>query len=102
VQIYKRQGRVAEVEELQSRVLDGQRTVHDPEHPDTLGAIVNLAGVRTLLEDSTAKENGGTAKGGRMLDGRTWDKMPGRMVCVLVAGDEPNPVRSVCSLPVMA
>lgn len=26
--------------------------------------------------DPTAKENGGTAKGGRMLDGRTWDEMP--------------------------
>ncbi|MBU0640022.1 MAG: phage Gp37/Gp68 family protein [Planctomycetes bacterium] len=28
--------------------------------------------------DPTAKPNGGTAKGGRMLDGRTWDEMPGR------------------------
>jgi len=26
--------------------------------------------------DPTAKQNGGTAKGGRMLDGRTWDEMP--------------------------
>ncbi len=26
--------------------------------------------------DPTAKENGGTAKGGRILDGRTWDEMP--------------------------
>jgi protein gp37 len=26
--------------------------------------------------DSTAKNNGGHAKGGRMLDGRTWDQMP--------------------------
>jgi protein gp37 len=26
--------------------------------------------------DPTAKRNGGTAKGGRMLDGRTWDEMP--------------------------
>ena len=27
-------------------------------------------------EDPTAKKNGGTAKGGRLLDGRTWDEMP--------------------------
>jgi protein gp37 len=26
--------------------------------------------------DPTAKENGGTAKGGRMLDGQLWDEMP--------------------------
>lgn len=26
--------------------------------------------------DPTAKKNGGTAKGGSMLDGRTWDEMP--------------------------
>ena len=26
--------------------------------------------------DPTAKSNGGTAKGGRMLDGRTWDETP--------------------------
>ncbi len=26
--------------------------------------------------DPTAKENGGTAKGGRLLDGLTWDEMP--------------------------
>jgi protein gp37 len=26
--------------------------------------------------DPTAKQNGGNAKGGRMLDGRTWDEMP--------------------------
>jgi len=26
--------------------------------------------------DPTAKENGGHSKGGRMLDGRTWDEMP--------------------------
>jgi protein gp37 len=26
--------------------------------------------------DPTAKSNGGTAKGGRTLDGRTWDEMP--------------------------
>ncbi|MCA9438404.1 MAG: DUF5131 family protein [Candidatus Omnitrophica bacterium] len=26
--------------------------------------------------DPTAKENGGRAKGGRLLDGRTWDEMP--------------------------
>jgi len=28
--------------------------------------------------DPTAKQNGGSAKGGRLLDGRTWDEMPGR------------------------
>jgi protein gp37 len=27
-------------------------------------------------QDPTAKQNGGTAKGGRLLDGRTWDEMP--------------------------
>ena len=27
-------------------------------------------------DDPTAKENGGKAKGGRLLDGRTWDQMP--------------------------
>lgn len=27
-------------------------------------------------DDPTAKENGGTAKGGRLLDGRMWDQMP--------------------------
>jgi len=27
-------------------------------------------------KDHTAKENGGHAKGGRLLDGRTWDEMP--------------------------
>ncbi|MEX0643613.1 MAG: phage Gp37/Gp68 family protein [Pirellulales bacterium] len=34
--------------------------------------------------DPTAKENGGTAKGGRMLDGRTWDELPstGKMLLV--------------------
>lgn len=26
--------------------------------------------------DATAKQNGGSAKGGRVLDGRTWDEMP--------------------------
>ena len=26
--------------------------------------------------DPTAKENGGASKGGRLLDGRTWDEMP--------------------------
>ena len=26
--------------------------------------------------DPTAKQNGGTAKGGRLLEGRTWDEMP--------------------------
>jgi protein gp37 len=30
-------------------------------------------------QDPTAKKNGGTAKGGRMLDGRTWDEMPERV-----------------------
>jgi protein gp37 len=29
-----------------------------------------------ISDDPTAKENGGNAKGGRMLDGRTWDQMP--------------------------
>jgi len=28
-------------------------------------------------KDPTAKKNGGTAKGGRALDGRTWDEIPG-------------------------
>lgn len=28
--------------------------------------------------DPTAKQNGGTAKGGRLLNGRTWDEMPNR------------------------
>ena len=27
-------------------------------------------------KDPTAKQNGGTVKGGRTLEGRTWDKMP--------------------------
>lgn len=27
-------------------------------------------------QDPTAKQNGGTAKGGRLLDGQTWDDMP--------------------------
>jgi protein gp37 len=52
--------------------------------------------------DPTAKENGGTAKGGRELDGRTWDEMPGRIVCDLITGDEPKPVGSVCSLAVLS
>jgi protein gp37 len=29
--------------------------------------------------DATAKKNGGTAKGGRILDGRTWDNVPNDM-----------------------
>lgn len=32
--------------------------------------------------DPTAKENGGSAKGGRLLDGRTWDDMPHRITAV--------------------
>jgi protein gp37 len=27
-------------------------------------------------QDPTAKQNGGTAKGGRLLDDRIWDAMP--------------------------
>lgn len=52
-------------------------------------------------KDPTAKENGGTAKGGRMLDGKTWDEMPGKMACDLVADDEPKPIGSLCSLAVL-
>lgn len=32
--------------------------------------------------DPTAKTNGGVAKGGRMLDGRTWDEMPASAITV--------------------
>lgn len=32
--------------------------------------------------DPTSKENGGNAKGGRMLDGMTWDEMPARATTV--------------------
>jgi protein gp37 len=39
------------------------------------GKITN----NTEQDDPTAKKNGGTAKGGRILDGRTWDNVPNDM-----------------------
>lgn len=51
--------------------------------------------------DPTAKENGGTAKGGRMLDGRTWDEMPGGNGFTLAGAVEPRPEGSVCSLAIL-
>jgi len=53
-------------------------------------------------KDPTAKENGGTAKGGRMLDGRTWDEMPGSAGGVFIEIDEPKPEGSIQSLPVLS
>lgn len=53
--------------------------------------------------DPTAKENGGTAKGGRMLDGRTWDEMPaGIRANSIYDAEDTRPAGSVCSLPVLA
>ena len=37
--------------------------------------------------DPTAKRNGGSAKGGRMLDGRVWDEMPAAVDSLLVFAD---------------
>lgn len=58
--------------------------------------------------DPTAKENGGSAKGGRMLDGQTWDEMPGGVHLADAFGEdatdarEPKRAGSLCSLPVLA
>jgi len=53
--------------------------------------------------DPTAKENGGHAKGGRMLDGRTWDEMPAGIRPSSLHGDVDGekPAGSLLSLPVL-
>lgn len=53
--------------------------------------------------DPTAVGNGGTAKGGRMLDGRTWDEMPAGIRLTGLPGDVDGakPPGSLLSLPVL-
>ncbi len=53
--------------------------------------------------DPTAKGNGGYAKGGRMLDGRTWDEMPAGIQLSNLHGDvgDARPAGSLLSLPVL-
>ena len=86
----------------------------DPEWARAIRDQCNAAGVPFFFKqwgrlannpdrkDPTAKENGGTAKGGRMLDGRTWDEMPQGAEFDLADADEMKPEGSVCSLSVLS
>lgn len=53
--------------------------------------------------DPTAQGNGGHAKGGRMLDGRTWDEMPAGIQLSNLHGDieDARPAGSLLPLPVL-
>lgn len=53
--------------------------------------------------DPTAKQNGGPAKGGRMLDGRTWDELPAGIQPsnLYVESTDTKPARGLLSLPVL-